>query len=244
MPAAPISVVSFLGPRGAIGYRSLRRRENSRLLLSDDPGGSSAFWPASPRHLGRRYGTGRGPARPRMRTGVTSGHAWLDRWPDPGARACATRREGSSAFWPVNPRHSATGRRRTGRRARSTCSGQRSHESERRPPAYELPANAHARVLLDKTGESGRRSRTPPGSRAASSPSSTTGGYLNDFFRSLKAWTRGRELAARLKAARSMWWLGDFLLGLDGRRAPYRGAWGGHGLGLPRASHPRRPGYR
>src|SRR5215211_2101862 len=44
MPAAPISVVSFLGPRGAIGYRSLRRRENYRLLLSMTRTGPAASW--------------------------------------------------------------------------------------------------------------------------------------------------------------------------------------------------------
>jgi len=96
----------------------------------------------------------------------------------------------------------------------------------RAAPAYELPAIAHARVLLDKTGEVGKAvedaARIGRGELAE-----LYDRYLNDFYRSLKAWTRGRELAARLKAARSMWWLGDFLLGLDGRRAPYPGAWEG-----------------
>jgi predicted nucleotidyltransferase len=91
-------------------------------------------------------------------------------------------------------------------------------------PKHELPAIAHARVLLDKTGEVGeaveaaaRIGRDELGELYDS--------YLNDFYRSLKAWVRGQELAARLKAARSMWWLGEFLLGLDGTRAPYPGAW-------------------
>jgi hypothetical protein len=70
--------------------------------------------------------------------------------------------------------------------------------------------------------------------------------YLNDFYRSLKSWARGQELAARLKASRSIWWLGDFLLGLDGRRAPYPGAWAGRlgeleplVLGVLRTGDPR-----
>jgi predicted nucleotidyltransferase len=93
-------------------------------------------------------------------------------------------------------------------------------------PAYELPAIAHARVLLDKTGAVREAvehaARIERGELAELYDS-----YLNDFYRSLKAWARGRELAARLKAARSIWWLGEFLLGLDGKRAPYPGAWEG-----------------
>jgi len=93
-------------------------------------------------------------------------------------------------------------------------------------PRFELPAIAHARVLLDKTGEvaaaidaAGRINRDELAELYDS--------YLNDFYRSLKAWARGDELAARLKASRSIWWLGELLLGLDGRRAPYPGAWAG-----------------
>lgn len=93
-------------------------------------------------------------------------------------------------------------------------------------PSWELPALAHAQVLLDKTGEvaaaieaAGRMSRDELAELYDS--------YLNDFYRSLKAWRRGRELAARIKAARSLWWLGAFLLALEGRRAPYPSAWGG-----------------
>ena len=44
--------------------------------------------------------------------------------------------------------------------------------------------------------------------------------YLNDFYRSLKAWRRGRELGARILSGRSLWWLGDLLMGLEGKRAP------------------------
>jgi predicted nucleotidyltransferase len=96
----------------------------------------------------------------------------------------------------------------------------------RSAPRYELPAIAHARVLLDKTGEVAEAieaaARIERDELAELYDS-----YLNDFYRSLKAWARGDELAARLKASRSIWWLGEFLLGLDGRRAPYPGAWAG-----------------
>lgn len=94
------------------------------------------------------------------------------------------------------------------------------------PPSWELPALAHARVLLDKTGEvtaalaSARRIGDDELAELYDS-------YLNDFYRSLKSWRRGRELGARIEAARSLWWLGEFLLGLGGSRAPYPGAWTG-----------------
>ena len=51
--------------------------------------------------------------------------------------------------------------------------------------------------------------------------------YLNDFYRSLKAWRRGRELGARILSGRSLWWLGDLLMGLEGTRAPYTEYWAG-----------------
>lgn len=96
----------------------------------------------------------------------------------------------------------------------------------RAAPSWELPALAHARVLLDKTGEvttaieaAGRISREELAELYDS--------YLNDFYRSLKAWRRGRELGARIKAGRSLWWLGEFLIGLEGKRAPYPSMWSG-----------------
>jgi predicted nucleotidyltransferase len=99
-------------------------------------------------------------------------------------------------------------------------------ERLRSAPSFELPAVAHARVLLDKTGEVGAvveaTSRIGRDELAELYDS-----YLNDFYRSIKAWRRGHELAARIKSARSLWWLGEFLLGLEGRRAPYPSAWTG-----------------
>jgi hypothetical protein len=92
--------------------------------------------------------------------------------------------------------------------------------------SWELPALAHARVLLDKTGDLAQAveaacvvSREELGELYDN--------YLNDFYRSLKAWRRGRELGARILAARSLWWLGDLVIGLGGRRAPYTEYWGG-----------------
>jgi predicted nucleotidyltransferase len=93
-------------------------------------------------------------------------------------------------------------------------------------PRYELPAIAHAQLLLDKTGEVAETLKAVA-LIGRDELAELYDSYLNDFYRSLKAWARGQELAARLKASRSMWWLGEFLLGLDGRRAPYPGAWAG-----------------
>jgi predicted nucleotidyltransferase len=89
-----------------------------------------------------------------------------------------------------------------------------------------LPAVAHAGVLLDKTGEVTEvveRIRRVERAELAE----LYDGYLNDLYRSLKAWRRGRELGARVQSGRSLWWLGEFLIGLDGVRAPYPSAWGG-----------------
>ena len=94
------------------------------------------------------------------------------------------------------------------------------------PPSWQLPALAHARVLLDKTGEvTAALEATRPIGR--DELAELYDSYLNDFYRSLKSWRRGRELGARVKAGRSLWWLGEFLIGLGGTRAPYPGAWTG-----------------
>ena len=94
------------------------------------------------------------------------------------------------------------------------------------PTTWALPALAHARVLLDKADEvtaaveAARRIRRDELAELYDS-------YLNDFYRSLKSWRRGRELGARIEAGRSLWWLGDFLIGFGGTRGPYPGAWTG-----------------
>lgn len=52
-------------------------------------------------------------------------------------------------------------------------------------------------------------------------------GYLNDFYRSMKAWRRGNELAGRIECGRSLRFLGELLFALDGARAPYPKEWQG-----------------
>jgi hypothetical protein len=94
------------------------------------------------------------------------------------------------------------------------------------PPSWELPALAHAQVLLDKTGEV-TAALDAARSIGREELAELYDSYLNDFYRSLKSWRRGRELGARIKCGRSLWWLGDFLIGLGGIRAPYPGAWNG-----------------
>jgi hypothetical protein len=94
------------------------------------------------------------------------------------------------------------------------------------PPSWELPALAYARVLLDKTGEvtAALEAARPIGRKELAELYDS---YLNDFYRSMKSWRRGRELGARVESGRSLWWLGEFLIGLGGTRAPYPGAWAG-----------------
>ena len=113
-------------------------------------------------------------------------------------------------------------------------------------PSWELPALAHARVLLDKTGEVTAVIEAAAHVRR-DELAELYDSYLNDFYRSLKAWRRGHELGARIKAGRSLWWLGEFLIGLEGRRAPYPGAWTGRlgelegpMLEVARTADPRR----
>jgi predicted nucleotidyltransferase len=96
----------------------------------------------------------------------------------------------------------------------------------RAPPEWFKPATAHARVVLDKTGElagvvaeARAVTREEIGERYDD--------YLNEFYRSLKAWRRGNELAARVEGVESVKWLVQFLYGLEGRRAPYSNAWAG-----------------
>ena len=99
-------------------------------------------------------------------------------------------------------------------------------ERIRNAPVYERPAIAYSRVLLDKTGDVARAVEEA-GRVTRDELAELYDSYLNDFYRSLKSWRRGRELPARLKAVRSLWWLGEFLIGLEGKRAPYAGAWPG-----------------
>jgi predicted nucleotidyltransferase len=99
-------------------------------------------------------------------------------------------------------------------------------ERVRAVSSWELPALAHSRVLLDKTGEL-TEAVEAAGRLTRKELAELYDGYLNDFYRSLKSWRRGRELGARIMCGRSLWWLGDFLIALEGKRAPYTEYWGG-----------------
>jgi hypothetical protein len=74
--------------------------------------------------------------------------------------------------------------------------------------------------VLDKTGELGPLLAEI----TATTPQQTAewfDGYLNSFYRSLKAWRRGDELAGRIEAAESAMNLMRTLFSLEGRWAPY-----------------------
>ena len=58
-------------------------------------------------------------------------------------------------------------------------------------------------------------------------PAELYDGYLNDFYRSLKAWRTENELAGRIECGRSLRFLGELLFALEGVRAPYPKEWAG-----------------
>jgi hypothetical protein len=93
-------------------------------------------------------------------------------------------------------------------------------------PGWLKPALAYSNVLWDPSGEIEpvlTAARTVSREEAAE----LYDGYLNDLYRSLKAWRRGLELAARVECGRSLRFLGELLFALDGRRAPYPKEWAG-----------------
>jgi predicted nucleotidyltransferase len=96
----------------------------------------------------------------------------------------------------------------------------------RRSPDWLKPALAYARVLWDATGEV---DSVLAAAREVSREETAElyDGYLNDVYRSLKAWRRGNELAGRVECGRSLRFLGELLFALDGRRAPYPKEWTG-----------------
>jgi len=96
----------------------------------------------------------------------------------------------------------------------------------RAAPDWLKPALAYGQTLWDETGE------VEPVLEAARtiSPDETAelyDGYLNDLYRSLKAWRTGNELAGRIESGRSLRFLGELLFALDGVRAPYPKEWPG-----------------
>ena len=99
----------------------------------------------------------------------------------------------------------------------ATIADVRSFGAERH---WMLPAIAYGRVLCDRTGEVSRavHALAEAGDDALAEAYDA---YLNSFYRSLKAWRRGDELAGRMEAAESAKWLVETLFASVGRRAPY-----------------------
>jgi len=113
-------------------------------------------------------------------------------------------------------------------------SGEEGSRSSRRPsnscgrpaPDWSKPALAYAQTIWDETGE------VEPVLAAARTISHDEtaelyDGYLNDFYRSMKAWKMGNELAGRIECGRSLRYLGELVFALDGVRAPYPKEWHG-----------------
>ena len=99
-------------------------------------------------------------------------------------------------------------------------------ERLRNAPDWFKPALAHARVLLDDDGEVA--AAVAAAQRVSREETAELyDGYLNDLYRSLKAWRRGNELAGRIEAGRSLRFLGELLFALDGSRGPYPKDWPG-----------------
>lgn len=91
-------------------------------------------------------------------------------------------------------------------------------------PGWYTAGFAEARVLLDKTGEVEElleAIRTMPQERARVATAESFDAYLNSYYRSLKAWRRGDELAGRIEAAESVMHLVRTLFALELRPAPY-----------------------
>ncbi len=83
---------------------------------------------------------------------------------------------------------------------------------------------AVTKLLLDKTGEVAAVQRSlsrPDGDLATAQVREHFDSYLNGFYRSLKAWRRGDELAGRIEAAESVMYLVRTLFALERRWAPY-----------------------
>jgi hypothetical protein len=91
-------------------------------------------------------------------------------------------------------------------------------------PGWWTPGYVTTRVLLDKTGAVAatlQRIVDLPPEQAREAVAAGFDGYLNGFYRSLKAWRRDNEVGARLEAAESMMFLIRTLFSLAGRWPPY-----------------------
>jgi predicted nucleotidyltransferase len=96
----------------------------------------------------------------------------------------------------------------------------------RAAPDWLKPALAYAQTIWDETGEV---ESVLAAARTISHDETAElyDGYLNDFYRSMKAWKMGNELAGRIECGRSLRFLGELLFALDGIRAPYPKEWQG-----------------
>ena len=88
------------------------------------------------------------------------------------------------------------------------------------------PALAYAQTVWDETGEV---ESVLAAARTISHDETAElyDGYLNDFYRSMKAWRTGNELAGRIECGRSLRLVGELLFALEGVRAPYPKEWQG-----------------
>ena len=96
----------------------------------------------------------------------------------------------------------------------------------RAAPDWLKPALAYAQTIWDETGDV---EAVLAAARTISQEETAElyDGYLNDVYRSLKAWRTGNELAGRIECGRSLRLLGELLFALDGMRAPYPKEWQG-----------------
>jgi hypothetical protein len=91
-------------------------------------------------------------------------------------------------------------------------------------PGWWSPGFAGSKVLLAKTDdilEVHRALTTMDETTAQAQVREQFDGYLNGYYRSLKAWRRGDELAGRIEAAESVMYLVRTLFALERTWAPY-----------------------
>ncbi len=91
-------------------------------------------------------------------------------------------------------------------------------------PDWRTPGFLEARVLLDRTGELEPLVQSIPRLKARKAQADTAGwldAYLNAFYRSIKALSRGNRMGGHLEAAESMMHLVRTLFSLHGLCTPY-----------------------
>ena len=88
------------------------------------------------------------------------------------------------------------------------------------------PALAYAQTVWDETGEV-ESVLAAAHTISHDETAELYDGYLNDFYRSMKAWRTGNELAGRIECGRSLRLVGELLFALEGVRAPYPKEWQG-----------------